>query len=233
MAEGQTLIQGTRMRLTLIDGCGAAVNGACSTITTSGFISVAMTDNVEAGDEFKVKQANGQFCVNQRSRPQLNWIDTKISLCQVQPETFSMLTGAPIIYDDSLPTPKAVGFGTDEDTYATASFALEVWTDVAKANNSACAGGVGRFGYVLLPWLVEGSAGDVTIENGPVNFELSARTSGGNDWGYGSYNTVLNRFGSPAKLAQPVPSRRHRQIMLTSLAPPAAVLGCQALAAAS
>lgn len=234
MADCLTLIQGTRLRATLVDSCGEPVAGACSTIVTDGFISVAMTDNIEAPTEFKVKNAGGEYCVNQRSLPLLNWIEVKISLCQVNPELFSMLTGSPTISDDATPTPTKVGFGTDSDSYASASFALELWTNVGRGRGAACSAGGAQYGYMLLPWLLEGTVGGVTVENGPVNFELNAITADGNGWGTGPYHDVVKtRLGVLSSLLAPIPTTRHRHLQFTTAPPPAVVCGCQPLLSTS
>lgn len=229
MSECPTLIQGTRLRATLVDACGAPIGGSCAQVVTDGFISVSMTDNVEAPDEFKVKNAGGSFCVNQRSQPQLNWIETAIALCQVNPELLNFLSGSPLVYDDA-PTPNAVGFGTDGSTYASASFALELWTNLGRVRGTAaCPTGGTRYGYLLLPWLIEGTIGDVTVENGPVNFTINTITSEGNDWGVGPYDVIVDAAGNPSPLLEAIPVDRHRHLQLTSLAPPDSVCGCQEL----
>lgn len=229
MSECPVLIQGTRLRATLIDECGAPVGGACSQIVTDGFVSVSMSDNIESPDEFKLKTAGGNFCLNQRSQPLLNYIETKVALCQVMPELFSFLTGAPLVYDDAV-SPVAVGFGTDSDSYASASVALEVWTNMGKVRGQqACATGGQRWGYLLLPWLIEGTIDDVTIENGPVSFTLTTITSDGNDWGVGPYDVVTDRFGASSPLLQAIPSTRHRHLQITGLEPPEAACSCQEL----
>lgn len=233
MSECRTLIQGTRMRATLIDDCGAPVAGDCAQIVTSGFISVAMTDNVEAPDEFKLKAASGDFCLNQRSQPELNWLDVSIILCEVMPELIQFLTGSPLVYDDA-DTPAAIGFGTDSDSYATASAALELWTNLGRRRGeSACAGGTTRYGYLLLPWLLEGTMADTTIENGPAQWTINTITADGNDWGVGPYDMQLDRDGNPSPLFEAIPSTRHRHMQFTDLAPPDAFCGCQELVLAS
>lgn len=231
MSECVTLIQGTRLRATRVDDCGAPVGGDDAYVTTSGFVSVAMKDNVEAPVEFKIKNAAGEYCVNQRSKPLLNWIECTITLCQVAPELYEMLTGSRLVYDDAV-TPNPIGFGTDTDVYATANFAMELWTNVDRAN-AACSGGSTRYGYLLLPWLVEGALGDLTIENGPVSFTINAITSGGNDWGVGPYDVMLDNASAPSPLLDPIPANRHRHLQLTSLAPPDAACGYQSLVLAS
>lgn len=228
MADSLTLIQGTRLRATRIDGCGQPVPGANGQVVTDGFISVALKDNVETGDEFKVKLASGQFCVNQRSKPELNWIEAGITVCQVSPELFEMLTGSDLVYDAGTP-PKAVGIQTTASKYATASFALELWTNIARSRGAACAGSQVRYGYLLLPWLVEGVIGDLTFENGPVSFVLNAITASGTDWGVGPYDVVQDALGQPSPLLDPLPTDAHRHLQFTEIPPPPVVVGYQPL----
>lgn len=218
-------IQGTRMRLTRIDECGIPVEGACSTVVSAGFISVAMTDNIEPPDEFKVKNAAGDYCFPPiRSRPLLNWIETAIQFCQVDPELFELATGSPLVLDAA---GDAVGFGTDDDTYATGRFALEVWTNLA--GNTACDANGQRYGYLLLPFVKEGTWGDLTIENGPISFTINTVTQSGNGWGSGPYDVVLNEDGDPSPLLSAIPTQRQRHYQLTQVAPPDASCGCQPL----
>ncbi len=224
MAECPTLIQGTVMRATRLDASGSPDPGDDGFIATDGFISVTMKENVEAPTEIKVKKANGTFCVNQRSRPQLNWIEVSIVVCQVMPEMFELLTGSPLVFDDATPTPNAVGFRTSTDTYATANFGLELWTELDAAN-----GGGTRWGYLLLPWLKEGAMGDVVVENGPLSFTLNTITSAGSDWGTGPYDIRKDRLGVSRPLITPIEAVDHRHMQFTSLAPPASVCGFQTL----
>lgn len=229
-SDCRSLIQGTRMRATRLNECAEVVYGECAFVVSSGFISVAMTDNVEAPDEFKQKNAGGEFCVNQRSQPLLNWIETAIQFCEVDPELFELVTGSPLILDAE---GTAVGFATDEDAYASASFALEVWTNVARASGVACPPGGALYGYMLLPWLIEGTVGDITIENALVNFTVNTITSKGNAWHHGPYDVVAQGNGLPGPLLEAVPSNRHRMMQLTTVAPPEPACGCQTLAFSS
>lgn len=216
------------MRVTRLDNCGNPVEGDCSTVVSDGFISVQMTDNIEPPDEFKQKNAAGRYCFPPvRTDPLLNWIEVAIQFCEVDPELFEIVTGSPIVTDDATPEVNAIGFGTDTDTYATARFGLEVWTNLA--GDAACAEDGERFGYLLLPFVKEGTYGDLTIENGPINFTVNAITASGTPWGVGPYDVVLDAAGLPSPLLAPLPTTRHRQWMLTQLAPPLASCGCQPL----
>jgi len=233
VSECRTLIQGTRLRATLVDDCGAPLGGPCSQIVTDGFVSVAMTDNVESPDEFKKKNAGGAFCLNQRSEPELNWIEVAIVLCEVMPELIHFLSGARLVYDDAV-VPNAVGFGTDSDVYASASVAVELWTNLGRRRGqAACTGGTTRYGYLLLPWLIEGTMADTTIENGPAEWTINTITADGNDWGVGPYDVLLDRNGAASPLLEAIPSTRHRHMQFTDLAPPDALCACQELVLAS
>jgi hypothetical protein len=219
-------IQGNTMRVTRLgqDGCCSPVEGDCSTVVSEGFVSVAMTDNVEAPTEIKQLNAQGIYCYPPvRTQPQLNWIELTIQFCQVDPELFELVTGSPLVLDAN---GDAVGFGTDNDTYATGRFALEVWTNLG--GSAACVDGE-RFGYLLLPCMKEGTFGDLTIENGPINFTVNAVTNGFNDWGVGPYDVVLDGAGLPSPLLSPIPTQRQRQWQVVDLAPPASSCGCQPL----
>ncbi len=213
------------MRVTRLDGdCCSPVEGDCSTVVSEGFVSVTMTDNIEPPDEFKVKNAGGNYCYPPiRTRPLLNWIETEIQFCNVDPELFELITGSPLVLNAD---GDAIGFGSDNDTYATGRFALEVWTNLGGAD--ACTDGA-TYGYLLLPCMKEGTFGDLTIENGPINFTVNAVTNGFNDWGVGPYDVMLDGDGLPSPLLAALPTQRQRQWMLTQLAPPEASCGCQPL----
>lgn len=223
----KTVVQGLMLRATLVDECGEVVVGDCAYATSKCFASIAMSDNVEDGEEFKTKAADGTFCVNQRAKPQLNWIEVTGTLRGVDPELVAILTGSPLIYDgDGI----AVGIQTTTTDYASASFALEVWTGTGKTVGAAvCEGGDLYYGYLLLPWITEGVIGDITIENAAADFTFSGITSNGSAWGQGPYDVVTTSLGAASPLLEEIGTDVHRHMQWTTLAPPAAVVGCQAL----
>lgn len=227
--EAKTLLQGEAIRVTKVDSCGEVVPGECGYAVEECFASVQMTDNIEAPAEYKVKAASGDFCVNQRGRPQLNWIDVVITLLKVNPELVSLITGLPVVYDDS-PDPVAIGFGTDTDTYATGSFALEMWTNLAvPPGGTACTDAGTRYGYLLLPWLGDATIGDITVEDGAATLVLNAVTKPGNQWGTGPWDVLVDNSDAASPLLEAIPNTRHRHLQFTSLAPPAGTDGCQYL----
>lgn len=90
-----------------------------------------------------------------------------------------------------------------------------------------------EYGYVLYPWIVEGTIGDMTLENGVANFVLNARTKSGGAWGTGPYFVDYsdNPAGSTTNIAllTPILSTQHHRMFITRKPPPTASCGCTAL----
>jgi hypothetical protein len=98
------------------------------------------------------------------------------------------------------------------------------------------AGGVatgGNYGYILLPFVRNGTLRDFTVELGTTNFEVQAWTDNGGNWGTGPYNVIAQGAGGVASaLKTPIGLNDHMLVRTTSVAPPAAVCGYQAMPAA-
>jgi hypothetical protein len=221
VAVCQAPIQGTTMRVQSVNSCGTPLTGSCVSATSTGFVSVEMQDQVESGQEIIVMNAAGLLCVNEKSPKQLKWIDVTITFCNVDPEMFGLITGSTLVLNDAA-TPAAVGFQTRTSNYAAGAFGLEVWTNMSAA---ACVT-LGTFslvpyGYFLMPNVVEGTVGDLKIENGAVSFTVSGRTKQGANWGLGPKNVLANMTtGIAEKLLVALPSDTHRHLQWTYLAPP-------------
>jgi len=220
-----------RVRATLLNACGVPVTGSCSTVVSDGIISIAMTKQYEDRQEFFVKNGDGVFCVKETNAPILKWINLVLTFCNVDPELVNILSAEPLVLDDAV-SPRATGYSTQEGSAALSNFAFEGWTRIANSS-TPCTGGV-EFGYTLFPWVVEGTVGDVTYENGAANFVVNARTKSGSPWGTGPY--MVDYSDNPAgslvqiPLLTPIGALQHHRMFLTRLAPPTASCGCQALA---
>lgn len=87
------------------------------------------------------------------------------------------------------------------------------------------------YGYGLLPRLIQGTIGDVTINNGVINFTVTAITRAGNQWGTGPYNVIINETGLnagfPGPLLTAVNVNSHKCFFWTKLGPPQGDCGCQ------
>jgi hypothetical protein len=216
------------VRVTQLSSCGVPVTG-CSTVVSNGIISVAMTKEYEARQEFFIKNGDGNFCVQKTNPPVLKWINIVATFCAVDPEMVGIMSSEPLVYDDAA-VPVATGFSTEVGSASDANFALEMWTRLS-SSNVPCSGS--EYGYVLLPWVVEGTIGDLTLENGAASFILNARTSAGSGWGTGPYNIDLSdasgTLNNPIPLLTPIGANQHARQLLVRQPPPTASCGCTTL----
>lgn len=212
-----------RVRATLLNSCGV-VQSTCASVSTSGIITVAETKTYEDRVDFYVKNGDGEFCVKETDPPKLKWMELTLTFCNVDPQLVNLLTGEPIVLDDS-EEPVAVGYRGREGSVATANFGFEGWTRIT---NNTCV--TPQYGYTLYPWLVEGRIGDITYGNEVANFVVTARTHPSSPWGTGPYN--VNRSKAAATLDFPLPlltaidALDHKDMHITELPPPPSACGC-------
>lgn len=217
-------LQGLRIRATRLDDCGKPVAGPCGTIVSKGFVNVNLSVNEQNPTEISQVLADGSRCYYIQTPKLLNNIQASLEFCEVDPELFEMMTGAPLVMDDAA-TPEAQGFTTDSQSYGLAHVALEVWTNLARGGCAVTNGR--RWGYYLLPWLYQGTVSKPTIENGAANFTVNeAVTRDGNQWGVGPYDIQLDQGGLEAPLFDPISGTTHDLLYKVNLAPPAPTDGC-------
>lgn len=232
MAKQYSLIRGRALRVTRLDGCGNPVAGPDSVVTTKGFISVGLTSNTEEGEAISVTNANGDVCISDTPAPKFTGYGIEITLCGVDPNLVNLLTGQPLVYDGAV-IPEAIGFrvnsGVDLDD---SGFAIELWSGVP---STVCEPGQSQaFGYLLVPFVKGGVLGDLTVENGPVNFTVTgAQSKDGSSWGVGPYDVTLDGDGDASPLLEPIDPRDHLHVQVTGVAPPEANGGPSALGAAA
>lgn len=177
--------RGKMMRLTLLDECGAVVEGPASTLVSKAFVSITSTPNYLDAEEITQADANGDICIEDRSDPQLRWIDLSIIVCVTDPSMINLITGDPLVLDDAA-TPNTVGFRINAALTGTANFALEVWSGIT---GQACAvGGFTQYGYWLYPWVKDAQWGEWVHQNGALTLTFTARAVNESQWGVGPYN---------------------------------------------
>jgi hypothetical protein len=223
-------IRGTVMRLTRLSNCGVPVVGPCSVITTDGFITAKMTPQYEGGTETIVKNAAGALAINDKAPDVLKNYDVELTFVGVNPDALEMLAGYEALLDNNGDT-VGTSYGESVTTDGTA---VEVWTDIAGI--SECAGGVQRYGYLLLPFTTGYRVtSDITIQNDAVNAVVQGLTKRGAAWGTGPFDVVMNGVGTPAAgpLLTPITASEHMRLLTTTVAPPVVTgdCGCTALAA--
>jgi hypothetical protein len=222
-------LQGLVIRATRLTDCGVPDYGPCGTAVSDGFINIELENQETDPQEISQVKANGERCYYYETPKLLNNVTANIELCEVDPEMFEMLTGAPLVLDDD---DTAHGFTTDSASYGVANVALELWMNLA---GNACTPGEEyprRWGYYLMPWLYQGTVGKPTVENGAVNFTISeAKTRDGNQWGVGPYNIQrASGVGRPlSPLFTPISSTTHDLLYKVNVAPPEPTCGCTTL----
>jgi len=234
-SQNFSLVRGRALRVTKLDGCGSVVLGPDSVVTTEGFISVGLTANSEEGESISVTNAAGKVCILDEPTPKFTGYTIEVQFCGVDPDLFSLMTGQPVVLNAAgdLAVGLRVNSGIDLDG---SGFAMEMWSNVPVA---ACdASGSASYGYFLIPFVKGGTLGDVTIENGAINFTLSGASSkDGSEWGVGPYDVVRDAGGLAGPLNEAIDSQDHLHLEVTTVAPPtvsdtgAAALGVEATGA--
>src|SRR5687767_988371 len=173
------------MRLTLLDECGAVVEGPASTLVSKSFVSVTSTPNYLEAEEISQADANGDLCIDDRSDPALRWIDLSIIVCVTDPSMINLITGDPLVLDDAA-TPNTVRFRINAALTGTANFALEIWEGIT---GQACTvDGNPSYGYWLYPWVKDAQWGEWVHQNGALVLTFTARAVNGSGWGVGPYD---------------------------------------------
>jgi hypothetical protein len=217
--------------VTRLGPCGelptSASNG-CDYAVTESFVDIALTKVLQERQDALQLNANGDICVDKPKAPILRWYEVVITFCNVDPELFNIVSAEPLILNDAV-SPAAVGWCTLPDSPAASNFALEFWTNT----EDECVEATVTYGYGVLPRVIQGMIGDVTINNGVINFTVSGITRGGNQWGTGPYNVILNETGTnaglPNDLLVSMNPASHKCFQWTKLGPPPGHCGCQDL----
>lgn len=228
-AQCHSVVRAPAARVTRLGPCGEILDSACAYATTESFVDITLNKvNQDRQDAFQLN-ANGDSCVDKPKAPFLRWYDVTITFCNVDPELFNIVSAEPLILNDAM-TPEAIGWCTLPDSPSASNFALEFWTGT---EDEGCSGTDVVYGYGLLPRITQGMIGNVTVNNGVVNFTVNGITRGGNQWGVGPYNVIVNESGPnagfPGPLLTPMNANAHKCFMWTELAPPPGVCGCQDL----
>jgi hypothetical protein len=159
-------IKGKTVRLTRLDECGNVVTDSCTTVVSDCFVSVTLSGEFEAGDEYVQKNAWGELCVNSKDPDVLKRVNVSIEFAELNPDALDILTNAnPVISGgDTI----GASYGTDPNY---SSFALEVWT---KRTGVDCTVGSSReWGYFVIPWVRNGKIdGDIAIQNGVLTLTI-------------------------------------------------------------
>lgn len=227
-----SVVRAPAARVTRLGPCGELPDedsNGCDFATTESFVEITLNKVYQERQDALQLNANGDICLDKPKEPILRWYEVAITFCNVDPELFNIVSAEPLVLNDAL-TPEAIGWDTMPDSAAASNFALEFWVGT---EDEGCEDGEVVYGYGLLPRITQGTIGNVTISNAAINFTVTGITRGGNLWGEGPYNVLINETGPnaglPADLLTPIPAAAHKRFMWTTLPPPEGVCGCQDL----
>lgn len=227
-SECHSVVRAPAMRVTRLGPCGEILDSSCGMATSESFVDITLTKVYQERQDALQLNANGDICVDKPKAPILRWFEVTIQFCNVDPELFNIVSAEPLVLNDA-EIPVAVGWDTMPDSAASSNFALEFWVGT---DDDDCVDDELTYGYGLLPRVVQGTIGTITIGNQVINFTVNAITRGANQWGQGPYNVIINEsgpnIGLPGPLLTPgIPAAAHKRFIWTQLPPPEGVCGCQ------
>lgn len=208
-------IKGKAVRITRLDDCGNVIEGSCSSLVSECFVSVTLSPEVEAGDEFLVKNAWGDFCINDKDSDRFKWVNATINFAEINPDALDIISNASPVIDGS----DTIGatFGTTANESA---FALEVWT---KRTGVDCAPGDPEWGYFVVPFVKNGRIdGDVTVENGALTMTVIGQ-------GFAAPATWDETPYATNPFIESFPAGELFGMVVTDVQPPADSNGCVAI----
>lgn len=219
-------IQGLALRVTRLDPCCTPITGTtCDFVTSESFVTLNLTAEIEEPDEFIVKLANGKLCINETGCASLKRYNVELEICNADPDLFEIVSGVNTVTDFN---GDVVGFQVDEDLGECNKFALEFWTKVIGDECVDPLTGEQQFLYWLLPCVSNGRVGDLTIENGPLTWTLTAEALPSAAWGVGPYDVVpINALNTPGPLLVPLGDETALHVQFTTIPPPTEQCGCQ------
>lgn len=207
-------IKGKVVRLTRLDSCGNVVVGTCSTLVSECFVSVTLSPEIEAGEDYLQKSAWGDLCISDRDPDQIRWYNVTIEFAEINPDALDIVGNTTPIINSGDTIGTWIGQTTNED-----AFALEIWT---KRTGADCSASTPEWGYFVLPFVRNGRVeGDIVIENGVLTMSVMGMAfPAPASWGLGPYDA------DPIPVA--MPAGELLGIAVTTTQPPADTNGCVA-----
>lgn len=204
------------LRVTKVDACGKPIAGM-NAFANSCITTLSMTAVTDDQDDRIWRAANGNLCAVRRGCKALLGYDVELSVLFSSPELTSIITGNPVYLDSGGAT---VGNDFCQAIPCREGFALEAWIEVEDPTGVCDVTGAQKYLYVLIPWLTNGTLGDLEFGTDVVNFTYTGSSRAGGQWGTGPFNVVLGVGDAPSPMTTALGSTCHRRILTTELAPP-------------
>lgn len=186
MTECFELTRGRMLRATLLDDCGAPVEGPESSVVTECVARVTVTEvsSTRSDEVLRTDAGATRVHIHGKTTPLRYSVD--VALLGANPRLLALMANQPLVRN-------AQGDVVGNDiTVATApaNFALEVWTNLARPVSG------NKYGWTLLPRLRGGRVSNVRFANSAVNFGIiGATTLRSARWGTGPYSPGWDEVG--------------------------------------
>jgi hypothetical protein len=179
------------------------IGPSASYVITSDLISISFSPDIEEGDEFTQKGADGNICTTYLAPDSLKRSTFELAVCNPDPELSEMIAGGTIFTQGGQTVgwaPPPVGVAT------TNAVAIEVWSRAIVGGKPS---GSAPYWHFVFPYVILTPSGDRVLENG-----ILANTFSG--WGVGN-----DGFGAGPDSDNPWPftSASPYQYARTSTAP--------------
>lgn len=225
------VVKGTRLRATKVNSCGLPIEGPANYVTTSGWVSLAMSPVMQEAEELEQRNAEGRVCVAERTPPERKYHNLTLTLCQVNTGLISLFTS---MEQELNHAGKAVGIRDKREIESDYGVAIEIWAG-GKAGDDCptpedddifdAAGSGKEYGY-LLTFGTEFKLGDIEIAASVANFTLTGISFAAPQWGRGPWNVVdTDGNGTAGRLLTPITNDQHYALQRTPIAPPAVTPG--------
>lgn len=200
-----------RLRVTRLDRCGRPINHPRGYAVSSGFVSVELSPEVEEGEDYSLKSADGSLCVSEKGPDSIKWMNVSIEFCRVDPDIFTLMNPTWKLVTNA--QGQATGFRIGQRMSDQDGFALDLWPKVS-GGGAGCDDEddvdpdpnfpVDPSGYFLLPWVIPTAPESWTLENGTATFTISGRTKVGSRWRRGPWAVTRDAHGQPTNLLVPI-----------------------------
>lgn len=177
-----SLVQACAIRISRLDPTGVPDPGANNMIVTDALTQLGVEPQIEAGEEFKVKNACGALCINVKDCDRLSRLDLTLGLCKQDPELQELLTDGVVLTSGG-----AVGYGFPHIGEASCpnGVSVELW-----AKRYTSGGSLDPdfpYEWFVLPktfwqWSTR------TFENGPIQVQMKGFAVENDNWYDGPAN---------------------------------------------
>jgi hypothetical protein len=175
-------VQACAIRVSRLESNGVPSPGADSLYVSDALTQLQVTPVISEGDEFEIKNACGEVCVNFKDCDRLKRLDLTLGFCYPDPELLELVAGGSLLTSGD-----AVGYAYPElgATSCPNGVSIELWARRIGTDGSSDADFPWEW-YVLPRTYWQHSTR--TFENGPITVELTGFATENENWFDGPLN---------------------------------------------